>query len=154
MKTILSAAVMVAACLGASAALACTPPRPATSAEEQAALLQRQETALDAATLIVEYEVVRAWSIEPPQARPPYDGDTHVELRPIRTLRGHSAQQPIELVHQRFCGARLAYSTEPGVRVLAYSRSERIEDLPDLIELIAVGDITDAATRTLLDRPS
>lgn len=153
MKTRLMSAVVIAASLGATAAMACTPPRPMTPQEQQAAMLQRQETALDGATLVVEYEVVRAWNVRPPQARPPYDGDTHVELRPVRTLRGDEAQQPVELVHQRYCGARVTYSTEPGTRVLAYSRGEEIADLSDIIELIAVGEITHAATLEILDTP-
>ncbi|MBN8552665.1 MAG: hypothetical protein J0L52_07200 [Caulobacterales bacterium] len=153
MKTRLMSAVVIAASLGATAATACTPLRPMTLQEQQAATLQRQETALDVATLIVEYEVVRAWNVRPPQARPPYDGDTHVELRPVRTLRGDSAQASVELVHQRFCGARVSYSSEPGTRLLAYSRGEEIADLSDIIDLIAVEEIAHAATLEILDTP-
>jgi len=147
-------AVVVAAWLGASAAMACSPPQYLLPEAQRAELLRRQERALGAAEVIVEYEVVRAWDVNPLDRLPPYDGDTHVELRPVRTLRGDRAQEvSVELVHQRHCGLRLSYSTEAGTLLLAYSGESDIDDASDFIELIPTDDIIHPATLEILAPP-
>lgn len=153
MKVIAGGAVALAVLAGAPAAWACLPPLPQTPDEHLAAMVQQQANAFAHAPRIVEYEVVDAWDTAPASIQPPYDGDTHVQLRPLRTLRGAEASGTIELVHRRFCGFGIGYATEPGTRLLVFSRADQIESLSDLADIIPVSEITEAAILQGVARP-
>lgn len=152
-KTIAGGAMALAFLAGAPSAWACSPRLPQTPDERLAAMVQQQRNAFANAPRIVEYEVLSAWDIAPASLQPPYDGDTHVQLRPVRTLRGAEAAETIELVHRRFCGFGLSYTAEPGTRLLIFSRADQIESLSDLADIIPVSEITEAAILQALARP-
>lgn len=152
MRIITSAIAVGLLLVSATAAQACRPERPMTDAELAAAQLDRQARAFDAASMIMEAEVVRSWHARPAEARPPHDGDTHVVLRPIRNLRGDAQVGDLEFVHQRHCGYAMAYSVEPGTRVLLYSNRGPVARPEDALDIIPVTDITHGPTIQALGR--
>jgi len=162
MRHLIAASLSLSVVLStAGAAQACLPPLPQTEEQRSAALTERQVRAWGEATLIFEVEVGRVYSVGepipplvPPGTIPPQPG-LYVELRPVRLLRGDGEAEPVEMVYPvRSCVNPIGYSLAAGTRLIAWSRSTRIDESDDIVELLAVGQITHEPTRALMTEPS
>lgn len=150
---ILGATSAAALGLGALPAQACLPALPQTAGERAAEMVARQSDAWFQATLIFEVEVGRVYSVSPAPGGPSIEPALRVELRPTRLLRGTGDLQSIEVSYPTRCGVSVGYSTSPGTRLIAWSRSASVDEVADIVDLIPADRIVDAQILALMGTP-
>ena len=150
---ILGATAAAVLAVGALPAQACLPPLSRTAEEQAAEMAARQSDAWSQATLIFEVEVGRVYSVSPAPGGLPIEPALRVELRPTRLLRGAGDLQSIEASYPTRCGVSIGYSTAPGTRLIAWSRSASVDDVADIVDLIPADRIEDAQILALMRTP-